>query len=524
MFFCVFYEVIQIKKRVGFLGAEWLPNKKTYILCITKKNNKADTQTDPVFTYLVSEIGESRDIYRFNIEQNDLNEATTLYNFFKGNKSNFEQFNTDPRCKIFSIDRFEPDIHWSIDRWWSREEKIALGIEEEDKAVDMLEFSSIVSDISETLGGFSAMIKETSEKKKSKINYKKVKIVDIFEILGEDNLTKTFINLNSGEYPVYSGQIENGGVFGYINSYKYDEEILTWVTYGNSGHIFKRSGKFNIGRNNCGLRPKFDKLNLEYVKYISEPIFIKNIKGEKQKSLPQTIVKQIEISIPINSNGDFDIKAQEEIVEKYNLINDLKSKVVEYKQTIKNLKVTIDDELEDFKEPKINEIFETKKGLSKYTKAYGQANKGEYPVYSASNIAPLTYINSYDYNGKYLTWATNGFAGYIKVIDEKFSANGDRGILIPKYNELDLDYVKFALEPILRKLAKGRKGDNGEDEFTKVYPSMVKSVAIKIPILKNGNFDIETQKSIAKKYLIIEQIKTSIEEELTKIEKLMVNI
>jgi hypothetical protein len=121
-----------------------------------------------------------------------------------------------------------------------------------------------------------------------------------------------------------------------------------------------------------------------------------------------------------------------------------------------------------------------------------------------------------------LTWATNGFAGYIKVIDEKFSANGDRGILIPKYNELDLDYIKFALEPILRKLAKGRKGDNGGDEFTKVYPSMVESVVIKIPILKNGNYDIEKQKEIAKKYLMIEQIKVLIEEELEKIEKLSV--
>jgi hypothetical protein len=94
-----------------------------------------------------------------------LNEATTLYNFFKGNKSNFESFNKDPRCKIFPIDKFEPQTHWTIDRWWSREEKIILGIEEEDRTVSMLDFSSLVQDMSETLGGFSAMIKELSEKK-----------------------------------------------------------------------------------------------------------------------------------------------------------------------------------------------------------------------------------------------------------------------------------------------------------------------------------------------------------------------
>jgi type I restriction-modification system DNA methylase subunit len=44
------------------LNTFFTTNKKTYILCITKKNNKADMQNAPVFTYLVSEIGESRDI------------------------------------------------------------------------------------------------------------------------------------------------------------------------------------------------------------------------------------------------------------------------------------------------------------------------------------------------------------------------------------------------------------------------------------------------------------------------------
>ena len=148
------------------LNTFFTTNKKTYILCITKKNNKTDIQTDPVFTYLVSEIGESRDIYRFDIEQNDLNEATTLYNFFKGNKSGFDSFNKDPRCKLFSIDMFESDNYWTIDRWWSKEEKILLGIEEEDKAISFEEIPLIVEEVADTLTSISSMIKEVNEKKK----------------------------------------------------------------------------------------------------------------------------------------------------------------------------------------------------------------------------------------------------------------------------------------------------------------------------------------------------------------------
>jgi type I restriction enzyme M protein len=63
-------------------------SKKTYILVITKKKDVSKNQTDPVFTYLVSEIGESRNINRFDIDQDDLNEAVELFQSFRGNKKN----------------------------------------------------------------------------------------------------------------------------------------------------------------------------------------------------------------------------------------------------------------------------------------------------------------------------------------------------------------------------------------------------------------------------------------------------
>ena len=84
--------------------------------------------------------------------------------------------------------------------------------------------------------------------------------------------------------------------------------------------------------------------------------------------------------------------------------------------------------------------------------------------------------------------------------------------------------MRFLVLIVLRTLAKGRKGDNGEDEFTKVYPSMVEESIITIPISSSGNFDLETQKSIANKCKAIEQIKLSIEQELEKIEKMVVDI
>lgn len=57
------------------LNTFFTTNKKTYILALTKKTPvnvggvaTLERQTNPVFTYFCSEIGETRDVYRFDIE------------------------------------------------------------------------------------------------------------------------------------------------------------------------------------------------------------------------------------------------------------------------------------------------------------------------------------------------------------------------------------------------------------------------------------------------------------------------
>ena len=70
--------------------------------------------------------------------------------------------------------------------------------------------------------------------------------------------------------------------------------------------------------------------------------------------------------------------------------------------------------------------------------------------------------------------------------------------------------MKFTLEPLFRDLAKGRKGDNGEDEFTKLYPSMLKDIMVPIPVDEHGSIDLYAQKEIATKYLAIEQSKDEV--------------
>lgn len=74
--------------------------------------------------------------------------------------------------------------------------------------------------------------------------------------------------VDEGEFPVYSSQTANDGCLGYISSYDFDCEQITWTTDGaNAGTVFLRKGKHNC-TNVCGtLQPKSEEQNLKFFLY-----------------------------------------------------------------------------------------------------------------------------------------------------------------------------------------------------------------------------------------------------------------
>ena len=79
------------------------------------------------------------------------------------------------------------------------------------------------------------------------------KLGEVANLVRGKVISKDFIRDNAGIYPVYSSQTANDGVLGYIDSYMFDGDFLTWTTDGAyAGTIFRRKGRFNI-TNVCGL-------------------------------------------------------------------------------------------------------------------------------------------------------------------------------------------------------------------------------------------------------------------------------
>jgi type I restriction-modification system DNA methylase subunit len=498
--------------------------KKTYILCFTKKQSKIEKQTDPVFTYLVSEIGESRDIYRFTIEQDDLNEAVDWFNQFKNAKKTFK-FN-DKRCKIQPIEKFDPNTFWNIERWWSKEEQIKLGIVEEDKTVKFEELPELVEEVANNILSFKEELLEFNEKKKTKLIFKTVKIGDIFDFPSTNSkITKEFCEKNKGNIPVYASSKDEKSVLGYIEdnlpNIKYYKNCLSWNRNGSVGYVFIRNHRFTTNEDHRAFVIKKeveDFLSKKYLKSVIEFNLLKTGFSFLNKCGLDKI-QPIEIQIPINDIGAFDLEKQIEIAEKYEYITELRNKIENYKKRIEELNVEISEEYQ-YKEILLNNIFDFTRGRV-ISKKDLVNNAGEYPVYSSNTKENgiFGYSNSFDFDCEGITWTTDGiYAGTTFYRNGKFSITNVCGLMIVKKEFIDTIYLPF-VNAILnfRKIATGTANK-------KVMTNVIlnSNIVLKIPINSKSEFDVLVQKEIAEKYRKIEQIKKGISEELDKISKVKI--
>ena len=333
---CLIDGVISLPEKTFFSTSQ-----KTNILCITKKADKTDIQTEPVFTYLVSEIGESRDNYRFDIEQNDLNDAVISFLQFKGAKQYFKSDSI--RCKIQPIEKFKCEERWEIDTWWSDKEKIELGIKEESKKIKLEEFSQIIEDVANNLLVFKEEILQLYEQQIEEYQYKEVLVNDIFDFKRGRVISKKDLMNNAGEYPVYSSNTKENGIFGYLNTFDFDCEGITWTTDGiYAGTTFYRNGKFSI-TNVCGLMTvKKEFINSIYLPFVNAVLNFRNIAtGTDNKKVMTNVIlnSNITIKIPTNSKGEFNLSAQQQIAEKYQKINQIKKSIADELEKIASIEI-----------------------------------------------------------------------------------------------------------------------------------------------------------------------------------------
>ena len=162
-----------------------------------------------------------------------------------------------------------------------------------------------------------------------KNKYERVKIKQICEIGRGRIINHEYINKNKGEYPIYSSQTKNEGIMGYIDTFDFDGEYVTWTTDGiYAGTCFYRKGKFNC-TNVCGVL-KIKNINEIIYYYLSLALNLVTsnyvVKSANPK-LMNNVMAEIQIPLP-------PLEIQKKIVEVIEKIENKKKSLLDSIQGI----------------------------------------------------------------------------------------------------------------------------------------------------------------------------------------------
>ncbi len=166
-------------------------------------------------------------------------------------------------------------------------------------------------------------------------------------------------------------------------------------------------------------------------------------------SLTQTVLSRIEIPVP-------PLEVQRKIVEVLDNFSELTAELTAELEARKKQYEYYRDNLLNFSQiappnsvkwMKLGEICTLSRGKV-ISKDYLRENSGCYPVYSSqtANNGELGKINTYDYDGQYLTWTTDGaYAGTVFKRDGKFSITNVCGLIKINTKDVNYDYLYYWL-------------------------------------------------------------------------------
>lgn len=306
--------------------------KKTYVLGVKRKRHDADEQTAPVFTYLVSEIGETRDAKRWETDENHLIEMANLFNQFKGSPKSF--ISSHQRCRVVPWGTFRGYRHWMIDRYWDSDELQELGIVQEQEEMSIAEFN----DLLKRSGG------QPVARFEENVQFEEVSLGDsnlFFLRIGKRVLKK---QCKEHGIPCISSNVQD--VFGYVEHSTLLSDFvspsLTWGIDGNFDWYLIKSGIPFHPTDHCGvLRIETSQIDPEYLYYTlratkNRPGFDRTYRANLEN------MQQVSVTIPVRKDGKFDLKAQKRIAAKYREIEEGRTAAMRRLQEIADAQVAFD--------------------------------------------------------------------------------------------------------------------------------------------------------------------------------------
>ncbi len=328
---------------------------------------------------------------------------------------------------------------------------------------------------------------------------------ELFVFPSIKGITEEFINKHPGDIPVYGGKMTEtpiGFVEDGMPGVKYFSNCLAWNREGSIGYVFYHKHKFST---NDHQRPLIlldqykNCIDLEYVRIVLQQLLLEQ-GFVWSKTASKDKVRKMSIEIPVNENGNFDLERQREIVKKYSLIEDTQIVLKGYRDRLKESIVVLDKCKETKTVYLSDDYFSLSIGKRILKK---QLLDNGIPLYSANPNKLFGYIkksNLSSFELASIIWGIDGNFewGYIPK-HQQFATTDHCGRLQVLDNNILSEYVYYQL-----------RESTSLYGFNRTYRASlqnIKMVGIEIPINKKGEFDIDAQGELIKRYKEIDNSK-----------------
>lgn len=304
---CYLDAIVSLPDRTFFANFE-----RTYILAITKKMRPEDVQVEPVFTYLVSNIGERlTSVRREEIEEDDLPEMERLFRFFMADKVGAKEAleRLSPRCKIQPFAAFAKGPHWVVDRWWTRQERdvldgntVAPSTTEEIEAL-AIGFQQLLSEYSHVAASDGRVPKPTREIALGDTKY--------FRLFIGKRVLRREVSADETLVPVYSANVfEPMGYIEASNIKDFTNPMILWGIDGNFEFNLMPVGVTFATTDHCGVIEILDSsIDPEFILYaLNHQRQNESFDRSFRASLAN--MRRFVVQIPVTRGGSFNLAAQ----------------------------------------------------------------------------------------------------------------------------------------------------------------------------------------------------------------------
>ena len=233
-----------------------------------------------------------------------------------------------------------------------------------------------------------------------------------------------------GDVPVYG----SGGVMRHIDTFIYNQPSVLLPRKGSLGNVLFVDEPFwtvdTMFWTVINSRRVNEKFLFYYLKnYHIEKLSLTN--GGAVPSLTQSQLNDILVPLP-----PFEVQSRiVEVLDKMTTLTaELEAELEARKQQYeyyRNKLLTFSEIGEGIRFVKLGDVCELERGKV-FSKKYIEEHKGRYPVFSSqtANNGELGKIDTYNYNGEFLTWTTDGaYAGTIFYREGKFSITNVCGLI-----------------------------------------------------------------------------------------------